>query len=227
MSKRPAAELSTDAVKHIHAVRGRAERNFLVQAFDYFRENVISGDVHEYGCDCRPVLPLAIEAAETHPVAGMKFFGFGAFVEPRTVPGRSPKTESPLDMFVSHAQLEEATSGRATLIAGPAAAVMARQERDRFMSTQNKVALAVIHAPAPADAKIALEFVEPLLTEGSLVYFADLNAGYRRTPAKDVGRAFLEFQRNARFQYARFLDVGWWGRAYVACLPAELPLEKL
>jgi hypothetical protein len=227
MIKSPAADLSVEAVKHIRAIREQIERDFLVQAFDYLRENAISGDLHEYCCDRRPVLPLAIDVGKTHPVSGMKFFGFGAFQEPRVVPGRAPKTEGPLDVFVSQKQLRDATSSNATLLVGPAGTVMATAERDRFMNTENKVALAIVHAPEPAEVKPALEFAEPLLTEGSLVYLADLNAGYRRTPAKDVGRAFLEFQRSCRFQYVRFLDVGWWGRCYMACLPAELPLEKL
>jgi hypothetical protein len=227
MTTSRANTLSADAIGELRAIRERAERDFLALAFDYFRENAILGDVHEYGCDRRPVLPLAIEAVKAHPISGMKFFGFGSFAEPRVVPGRTPKTESPLDIFVSQKQLDEATSGKATLLVGSTTTTLARAERDRFMNVENKVALAVIHAPEPADAKVALEFAEPLLTEGSLIYLADLNAGYRRTPAKDVGRIFLEFQRNCRFQYARFLDIGWWGRAYMTCLPAELPLEKL
>jgi hypothetical protein len=227
MTASRATKLSADAIKEIRATRERAERIFLAMALDYIRENAVAGDVHEYGCHLRPVLPLAIDVGKSYPVPGMKFFGFGSFQEPRVVPGRAARTETAMDMFVSLQDLEKVTDGQATLLTGPASTIMAKQERDRFMNTQNKVALAIIHAPTPVDAREALEFVEPLLTEGSVIYFADLISGYRRTPAKDAGRAFLEFQRNCRFQYVRFLDVGWWGKAYVACLPADLPLEKL
>lgn len=227
MTKSRTSELPDEERQQIGAVRKEVECNFLVQAFDYFRENAIFGDIHEYGCDRRPVLPLAIEVGKRHPVSGMQFFGFGGFQEPRIIVGRPPETETPLDCFVSQAQLEEACGGAATLCVGPEATIMAVKERDRFMNTQNKVALAVVHAPTPGDAKPILEFVEPLLTEGSLIYLADLVAGYRRTPAKDVGRAFIEFQRNCRFQYLRFMDVGWWGRCYVTCLPTDLPIQKL
>jgi hypothetical protein len=218
---------SAETAEQIRDFREQSERVFLIQAFDYFRENAVSGDVHEYGCDRRPVLPLALDVGRSHSVSGMNFFGFASFAEPRIVPGRAAKSATPLDAFVKQADLDAATRGEATLLAGPAAAILSRQERDRFMNTQNKVALAIVHAPEPGAVKTILEFVEPLLTEGSLIYFCDLTAGYRRTPAKDAGRAFLEFQRNSRFQYVRFLDVGWWGRCYMTCLPTDLPLEKL
>lgn len=219
--------LSADVLTRIRALREDEERHFISHAFDYLRENAIVGDVHEYGCDRRPLLPLAIDVAKTCKVAGMRFFGFAPFEQPRTVPGRGPRTESAFHDFVPLAKLQDAVGGAATLAAGATAKILSRGERDRFMNTQNKVALAIIHAPTGSEATMALEFAEPLLTEGSLVYFADLHAGYRRTAAKDVGRAFLEFQARCRFRYLRHMDIGWWGRSYMACLPVDLPFERL
>lgn len=218
---------SAEALKRIRVQREAEERRFLALTLDCLHENVIVGDIHEYGGDRRPLLPLAIETAQTYPIPGMQFFGFAPFTEPRVVPGRAPKEESAFQGFVTRDALTVATGGKATLSAGPAAEILSLAERNRFMNSQNKVAFAIIHAPAAADAKAALEFVEPLLLEGSIVYFADLLAGYRRTPAKDAGRAFLEFQRNSRYRYLRHMDVGWWGRSYMACLDVDLPLERL
>jgi hypothetical protein len=39
-----------------------------------------------------------------------------------------------------------------------------------------------------------------------------------------VARAFLEYQKTTRWQFVRHLDIGWWGRSYIAYLekkPAE------
>lgn len=227
MSKDRDLTVSADAAKKIAASREADERAFLARTFDYLRENAVFGDVHEYGCDRRPLLPLAIETGKAIPVPTMKYFGFAPERPPRVVPGRMPKGETEFDAFVSKADLEKKTGGQATLLTGPAATLLGRAERDRFMNNEHKIALAIIHAPAGADAKAALEFAEPLLTEGSIVYFADLLSGYRRTGAKDAGRAFMEFQKDSRYQYLRFADIGWWGRAYMACLPVDLPFEKL
>lgn len=227
MSKDRDLTVSADAAKKIAASREADERAFLARTFDYLRENAVFGDVHEYGCDRRPLLPLAIETGKAIPVPTMKYFGFASETPPRVVPGRMPKGETEFDAFVSKADLEKKTGGQATLLTGPAATLLGRAERDRFMNNEHKIALAIIHAPAGADAKAALEFAEPLLTEGSIVYFADLLSGYRRTGAKDAGRVFMEFQKDSRYQYLRFADIGWWGRAYMACLPVDLPFEKL
>lgn len=225
MSNAPA--LSKDAIAKIVAQREAEERRFFALAFDYLRENAIDGDVHEYGGDRRPLLPLAIDVAGTLPVAGMRFFSFAPFAEPRKVPGRRPSSASPFHEFVSLKELAAATDGKANLSAGLLADILSRAERDRFMHTENKVALAIVHAPSGADLTLIFDFVEPLLTEGSLVYLADLHAGYRRTAAKEAGRAFLERAPRARLRLLRHMDVGWWGRSYMACLDSELPLDRL
>lgn len=221
------APLSAEVLKRIRATRDAEERQFFAHSFDCLRENAIIGDFHEYGGDRRPMLPLAIETAQTYSIPGMQFFGFAPFTEPRVVPGRAPKEDSAFHGFVTQEALKTATGGKAVLSAGPLAQILSLAERNRLMNEHNKVAMAVIHASTAADAKAVLEFVEPLLLEGSIIYFADLLAGYRRTPAKDVGRAFLEFQRNSRYRYLRHMDVGWWGRSYMACLDVDLPLERL
>lgn len=219
--------LSSDAIKTIRATREAEERRFLAHTLDYLRESAIGGDVHEYGCDRRPVLPLIADLTKSAPIAGMKLFGFATFETPRVIPSRGNKSDAPFETFMTQKELEAATGGKAILSAGAPPKTLSRAERDRFMNTENKVALAIIRSATGAEAKTVLEFVEPLLTEGSVVYFADLFAGYRRTGAKEVGRAFIEFQQNARFRYLRHMDIGWWGRSYVACLPVDLPFERL
>jgi len=90
--------------------------------------------------------------------------------------------------------------------------------RDKFLDTENKIALVTIDCDLYESAVPVFEFIEPLLQEGSEVYIDDLFAGYKGAPTKGVARAFLEFQRKSRWKFVRHLNVGWWGRSYITYL---------
>jgi hypothetical protein len=70
-------------------------------------------------------------------------------------------------------------------------------------------------------------FIEPLLQEGSVLYIDDLFAGYKGNPTKGVARAFREFRKRSRFKFVRHLDIGWWGRSYIAYIDADGTSESL
>jgi hypothetical protein len=59
-------------------------------------------------------------------------------------------------------------------------------------------------------------FIEPLLQDGTVIYMDDLFVGNKGNPGRGVARAFLEFQARSKFRFSRHLDIGWWGRSYVA-----------
>ena len=54
------------------------------------------------------------------------------------------------------------------------------------------------------------------MQDGSVVYIDDLFAGYKGNPQKGVSRAFREWTKRSRWKFERHLDVGWWGRSYIA-----------
>lgn len=85
-----------------------------------------------------------------------------------------------------------------------------------FIEHENKIALVTVDCDLYESAVPVFEFIEPLLQEGSVIYIDDLFAGYKGSPLKGVSRAFLEFQRNSQWKFVRHLDIGWWGRSYIA-----------
>jgi hypothetical protein len=100
--------------------------------------------------------------------------------------------------------------------------VLTRALRERFLDRENKIALVTIDCDLYESAIPVFDFIEPLLQAGSVVYIDDLFAGYGGAPTEGVARAFLEFQRKSRWAFVRHLDVGWWGRSYIAYLGAPV-----
>lgn len=90
-----------------------------------------------------------------------------------------------------------------------------------FVEHENKIALATIDCDLYESAVPVFEFIEPLLQKGTVIYIDDFFAGYKGSPLEGVSRAFLEFQRNSRWKFIHHLNIGWWGRSYIAYLGEE------
>ena len=80
-----------------------------------------------------------------------------------------------------------------------------------------KIALATVDCDLYESAVPVFDFIEPLLQAGSVIYIDDLFVGNRGDPRKGVARAFLEYRKHSPWRFVRHLDVGWWGRSYIAC----------
>jgi predicted O-methyltransferase YrrM len=86
----------------------------------------------------------------------------------------------------------------------------------KFLDEEEKIALVTIDCDLYESAVPVFRFIEPMLQEGSVIYLDDLFAGYKGSPEKGVAKAFREFKKRSRFKFVRHLDVGWWGRSYIA-----------
>jgi hypothetical protein len=197
---------------------------------DYVVENGIFGDIHVYGCNRGEFLSSAVERAQaSFAPAKLKFFGFAPPTVSTVPQGRGNREHCTFDRVVPAESLARLVAGQnVKILSEPYADSLGLANRRHFLNEENKVALACVRATDVNEARLVLDFVEPLLLEGSVVVIEDLFAGYRRTPAKDIGRAFLEHCSNkSRYRFVPFLSAGWWGRSYVACLPTELPVGEL
>ena len=71
--------------------------------------------------------------------------------------------------------------------------------------------LALLANPAEQVTHLAIAFDNPIRS-----FRNDLFAGYKGSPEKGVAKAFREFRARSRFKFQRHLDIGWWGRSYIA-----------
>jgi hypothetical protein len=86
----------------------------------------------------------------------------------------------------------------------------------RFLENEAKAVLINVDCDLYESAVPVFNFIEPLLQDGTVIYMDDLFVGNKGNPGRGVARAFLEFQERSKFRFARHLDIGWWGRSYVA-----------
>jgi hypothetical protein len=116
---------------------------------------------------------------------------------------------------------------RVTPIKGFYGDSLTKELQRRFLDQESKIALATIDCDLYESAVPVFNFIEPLLQEGSVLYIDDLFAGYKGSPAKGVAKAFREFRARSRFRFVRHLDIGWWGRSYIAYIDPDAPAQDV
>jgi hypothetical protein len=86
----------------------------------------------------------------------------------------------------------------------------------RFVDSGRRIALATIDCDLYESVIPVFDFIEPLLQPGSVLYIDDLFVGNRGDPRRGLARAFVEFRKRSRWRFVHHLDIGWWGRSYIA-----------
>lgn len=198
---------------------------FFRHTFDFLTDNRVRGDYHEYGCHRCRTFRMALTEARRHNLADMKFFAFDSF---EGLPDTKSDTSVEIwkrgalttseEAFMSMVREHGIYVDRVKTTKGFYSDSLTKELREKFLDTENKVALVNVDCDLYESAVPVFEFIEPLLQEGSVIYIDDLFAGYKGVPTKGVARAFLEFQRKSRWKFVRHLNIGWWGRSYIAYL---------
>ena len=213
--------------------RQTEKHRFFINTFDFLTDNRVRGDYHEYGCHRCRTFRMALTEARRHNVETMKFFAFDSFEGLPDSSGHSVEIwtrgalTTTVDQFMTMVREHGIYVDRVTPIKGFYSDSLTPALRQKFLDTENKIALATIDCDLYESAVPVFDFIEPLLQEGSVLYIDDLFAGYKGSPAKGVARAFREFRARSRLRFVRHLDIGWWGRSYIAYIDPSAPPEGI
>jgi hypothetical protein len=211
-----------DEVRYNQRNRQTEKYLFFRRIFDFLNENEIRGDYHEYGCHRGRTFRMALTEARRHNLDAMRFWAFDSFAGLPT-----PSTQTSVTKWVrgALATSEEAFLAlirqhgvypdHVTTVKGLYADSLHADLQRRFVTKENKIALATIDCDLYESATPVFAFIEPLLQPGSVLYLDDLFVGNRGDPRAGVARAFIEFRKRSRWGFVRHLDIGWWGRSYI------------
>ena len=203
---------------------------FFRRAFDFVKDNRIHGDYHEFGCHRCRTFRMALTEARLHNMDDINFWAFDSF---EGLP--SPTSDTSVEIwkrgalttseaeFMRVAHEHGVYVDRVRTIKGFYSETLTPQLRRSFLDQQNRIALVNVDCDLYKSAIPVFDFIDPLMQEGTVIYLDDVFAGYRGSPSKGVARAFLEYQKRSRWKFQRHLDIGWWGRSYIAYLEKEVP----
>lgn len=212
-----------DEIAYNQASRQTQKLAFYVQAFDFLSDNHVEGDYYEFGCHRVRTFRMALTEARRHNLSEMKFLGFDSFAglpEPETDPSvpmwkrgvLCTSEEQFWEIIRSHGIYPDHCQS----IKGFYKDSLTSELQMRFLKQKRKIAMACIDCDLYESAEPVFKFIDPLLQEGSVIYIDDLFAGYKGSPAKGVARAFREHEQRSRWKFVPHMQVGWWGRSYLA-----------
>jgi len=212
-----------DEITYNQVNRQREKHRFFVRAFDFVNDNRIRGNYLEFGCHRVRTFRMALTEARRHGMDWMKFYAFDSFeglpdnrqdhnVEIWQRGALATSVEKFRELIAAHGIYTD----RVETVKGFYSDSLTPQLRDRFRDEEAKAALVTVDCDLYESAVPVFSFIEPQLQEGTVIYIDDLFAGYKGSPDKGVARAFREFRQRSRFQFIRHIEVGWWGRSYIA-----------
>ena len=166
---------------------------------------------------------MALTEARRKNLHGMKFWAFDSFAglpEPVTETSVRKWTQGALatseEEFLRHVSEHGIYTSQVRTVKGLYSDSLTADLQRRFVDAESRIALATIDCDLYESAIPVFDFIEPLLQPGSVLYIDDLFVGNRGDPARGLARAFVEFRRRSRWRFVRHLDIGWWGRSYIA-----------
>ncbi len=223
-----------DEVSYNQGNRQIEKHLFFVRCFDFIKDNRIVGDYHEFGCHRVRTFRMALTEARRHGMDDMKFFAFDSFeglpehsVDHNVEIWKRGALSTSVERFRELTNAHGIYTDRIETVKGFYSDSLTSTLQRKFLDEENKIALVNVDCDLYESAVPVFRFIEPLLQEGAVIYIDDLFAGYKGSPEKGVAKAFREFRARSRFRFQRHLDIGWWGRSYIAYIGEEGSAEGL
>jgi hypothetical protein len=203
---------------------------FFRRTFDFLTDNRVAGDYYEFGCHRCRTFRMALTEARRHNLSSAKFLAFDSFEglpEPTSdtsveIWKRGALTTAESEFMRMVKEQGHYVENVRTIKGFYSESLTGALQRE-LVESGRKAMLVNVDCDLYESAVPVFKFLDPLLQEGTVIYIDDLFAGYKGSPSKGVARAFLEYQKVTRWKFVRHLDIGWWGRSYIAYLEKSAP----
>lgn len=213
-----------DEVAYNQNNRQTEKYKFFVKAFDYLKDNQIAGDYYEFGCHRVRTFRMALSEARRHDLNDMRFHAFDSFEGlPTTISDPSKDLwhqpgalSTSVETFRGIIDQHGIYTDKIETVQGFYNETLTPDLIAQYKAAGSKIALVNIDCDLYESANSVFPFIDELLQDGALIYIDDMFVGYRGSPFRGVARSFLEYQKTSRFKFLRHMDIGWWGRSYIA-----------
>ncbi len=212
-----------DEIGYNQTNRQTEKSHFFRTTFDFLTDNRVKGDYMEFGCHRCRTFRMALTEARKHNLKDMHFWAFDSFEGlPELEHEFSVEIWKKGALATSVADFMRIVNDhgiyvdRVHTVKGYYSDSLTQQLQGQLKATDTKAALITVDCDLYESAVPVFRFIDDFIQEGTIIYMDDLFAGFKGSPLKGIARAFLEYQQKTKWKFMRHLDIGWWGRSYLA-----------
>lgn len=220
------AQSGVDPITASQCLRQEEKYRFYRLALDMVKANEISGDYFEFGCHRVRTFRMALTEARRQGLDRMHFHAFDSF---QGLPADDSdhgvhsyqtgnlKTEE--DTFWKLVTSHGIYTDRIHTHKGFYQESLTPELQGRLTAAGTKPALICVDCDLIASTTPVFNFIAPFLQEGAIIYIDDYYVGYKGNPLRSVARTWTDFtaEHRTKWHFEPLLNVGWWGRSFIAC----------
>lgn len=197
---------------------------FIVKTMGYLCacRNTPGNDYYEFGCFGANTFRMVLSEARKHGLDAMNFFAFDSFEGLPTTDsqghglgwdgGDMAMSE---EQFMSLVKAMDVYSEKVRTYKGFYSDSLTAELQAELVEGGHTASFVNVDCDLKISAESVFPFIEPLLKSGTVLYLDEYFLTDTHDLAGGVYGAFEEYQKVSRFEFVPFLDVGWWGKAFI------------
>jgi hypothetical protein len=211
----------------------RQEQKFIFyrNAIDFLRDNSIYGDYYEFGVHKARTFSMCLSINEFFPsqVDSLfprvlnNFYAFDSFkglpsseeVNKHVAWNQGALSTNQEDFLLLLEKYVPNYKSKVQCIQGFYEDTLNDTLSKNLISLNSRISLITIDCDLYKSYKSCFDFIEPFLQDGTVIYIDDWNL-YKGHDQFGAQKAFIEFISKSGYKYKNFMDVGWWGKSFIA-----------
>lgn len=204
--------------------RHRTKLDFYRNAFEFIYAHKLRGDYFEFGSHKVRTFRMALTEARKKNFTDMNFWAFDSFEGLPDV--QNNFDHNPVygagELSTSREKFFEIVSehglflDKIKAIEGFYEDSLTIELKKEILDAEIKIAFVALDCSFYDSFVSAFNFIEDLLQDGSIIYIDDYRVTFNGSPLQGAPKAFKEFSEESKFKYEPFLDIGWFGKSFIA-----------
>lgn len=206
-------------------LRQKAKMEFYQNALEFLYAHDIQGDYYEFGCHKVRTFRMVLTEARKKNFTNMNFYAFDSFEglpdlgdvnhEHNVVYNQGALTTDEKE-FMRIINEHQLFIDKVETIKGFYEDSLNNDLKIKLNNKKSKIALVTLDCSFYDSFVSSFNFIEDLIQEGTIIYIDDYRVTYKGNPNKGAPKAFKEFVEKSQYSFEPFLDIGWFGKSYIA-----------
>ena len=202
--------------------RQKEKFNFFLNTFDFLNDSQIEGDYYEFGVHKARTFRMALSCAKFYNIQKISFHAFDSFEGLPDIGKKIIKQWTPNSLTTSIDTFKKLVSSHGLYknnfycYKGFYKNVLTSELSDNILKQHRKACLVNVDCDYYESAVSVFNFIEPFIQHGTVIYLDDVFSGFTENSNGGVYSAFQDFKRKSNFNYISHLNIGWWGKSFIA-----------